>query len=328
MARQVLFEIKNLKTHFVEKRGLFNWKPGVVKAVDDLTFNIYTGETLGIVGESGCGKSTMARTLLRLVEATSGQVIYDGHDIFTLNNKAMWQLRKSLQIVFQDPYSSLNPKMTVEQLVREPLDVYNIGSTSSRRDIVKATLAEVGLEEVHLKRFPHEFSGGQRQRIMIARAFVVSPQFVICDEPVSALDVSVRAQVLNLMAKLKRERQLTYLFISHDLSVVKHICDRIAVMYLGQIVEIADKDELFNRTLHPYTRSLLDAIPLPDPKLKRDRSPLSGEVPSAYNPPSGCRFHTRCPHKKARCQKEMPRLRELKNGHSVRCHFAETLYSN
>ncbi len=253
MARQVLFEIKNLRTYFAERRSLFNWKPDVVKAVDDLTFSIYTGETLGIVGESGCGKSTMARTLLRLVEVTSGQVIYEGRDIFTLNNKAMWQLRKSLQIIFQDPYSSLNPKMTVEQLVREPLDVYNIGATSSRRDIVKTTLAEVGLEEVHLKRFPHEFSGGQRQRIMIARAFVVSPQFVICDEPVSALDVSVRAQVLNLMAQLKKERQLTYLFISHDLSVVKHICDRIAVMYLGQIVEMADKEELFNCTLHPYT---------------------------------------------------------------------------
>ncbi len=326
MTKDLLFDVQHLKTYFSEKRSLFNWKPGTVKAVDDVSFKIYLGETLGIVGESGCGKSTLARTLLRLIEATSGQVLYKGSDIFALNAKQMWQLRRSLQIIFQDPYSSLNPKMTVEQLVREPLDVYRIGNAAEKLDKVRALLNEVGLEDVHLKRFPHEFSGGQRQRIMIARAFVLSPEFVVCDEPVSALDVSVRAQVLNLMDSLKRERQLTYLFISHDLSVVKHTCDRIAVMYLGQIVEMARKADLFNHTQHPYTVSLLEAIPVANPKLKRTRDNLIGDVPSAYNPPAGCRFHTRCRHSKARCQNEMPQLREVAPGHSVRCHFSEKIY--
>ncbi len=325
MTKDLLFDIQHLKTYFSEKRSLFNWAPGTVKAVDDVSFKIYLGETLGIVGESGCGKSTLARTLLRLVRATSGQVLYKNCDIFALDKKQIWQLRKSIQMIFQDPYSSLNPKMTVEQLVREPLDVYRVGTAASRRERVKEILAEVGLETVHLKRFPHEFSGGQRQRIMIARAFAIAPEFVVCDEPVSALDVSVRAQVLNLMAGLKKEHQLTYLFISHDLSVVKHICDRIAVMYLGQIVELAQKADLFDDTLHPYTVSLLEAIPIVNPRQRRSGKPLLGEVPSAYNPPTGCRFHTRCQYKRARCQSEMPQLREVKRGHSVRCHFAEVL---
>lgn len=329
MAKDVLFEIEGLKTYFSEKRDLFNWNPGTVKAVDDVSFTIFKGETLGIVGESGCGKSTLARTLLRLIDATAGSVVYEGQNLFQMDRRTMWKLRQALQIIFQDPYSSLNPKMTVEHLVREPLDVYGIDTPEGRRTRVIETLREVGLDAVHLKRFPHEFSGGQRQRIMIARALVMSPEFVVCDEPVSALDVSVRAQVLNLMAALKRDRRLTYLFISHDLSVVKHVCDRIAVMYLGQIVEMGTKDAVFKSALHPYTSSLLEAIPVPNPEHARRRKPLQGDVPSAYNPPKGCRFHTRCPYQQARCIEEMPELRDISapsaSTHSVRCHFAEAL---
>ena len=292
---QVLLETKDLRKYFSGKKGLFNLNPPVVKAVDDINLKIHKGETLGLVGESGCGKSTLGRTILKLIPMTSGQVIYNGEDIAAYDKKQMWEMRKRMQIIFQDPYSSLNPRMTVYDLVSAPLEVYGIGSAAERKEMVISILNDVGLDKQYLNRFPHEFSGGQRQRIGIARALILNPEFVVCDEAVSALDVSVRAQVLNLMKKMQQKRNLTYLFISHDLSVVRHVSDRVAVMYLGSVVEIADKQDLYGAPLHPYTRALLSAIPIPDANRKRNRIILEGDVPSAYNPPSGCKFHTRCP---------------------------------
>ena len=319
--KQVLLETKDLRKYFSGKKGLFNLNPPVVKAVDDITLTIHKGETLGLVGESGCGKSTLGRTILKLIPMTSGQVIYNGEDIAAYDKKQMWEMRKRMQIIFQDPYSSLNPRMTVYDLVSAPLEVYGIGSAAERKEMVISILNDVGLDKQYLNRFPHEFSGGQRQRIGIARALILNPEFVVCDEAVSALDVSVRAQVLNLMKKMQQKRNLTYLFISHDLSVVRHVSDRVAVMYLGSVVEIADKQDLYGAPLHPYTRALLSAIPIPDANRKRNRIILEGDVPSAYNPPSGCKFHTRCPYATDRCREEVPALRDMGGGHSVACHF-------
>ena len=318
---QVLLETKDLRKYFSGKKGLFNLNPPVVKAVDDINLKIHKGETLGLVGESGCGKSTLGRTILKLIPMTSGQVIYNGEDIAAYDKKQMWEMRKRMQIIFQDPYSSLNPRMTVYDLVSAPLEVYGIGSAAERKEMVISILNDVGLDKQYLNRFPHEFSGGQRQRIGIARALILNPEFVVCDEAVSALDVSVRAQVLNLMKKMQQKRNLTYLFISHDLSVVRHVSDRVAVMYLGSVVEIADKQDLYGASLHPYTRALLSAIPIPDANRKRNRIILEGDVPSAYNPPSGCKFHTRCPYATDRCREEVPALRDMGGGHSVACHF-------
>lgn len=318
---QVLLETKDLRKYFSGKKGLFNLNPPVVKAVDDINLKIHKGETLGLVGESGCGKSTLGRTILKLIPMTSGQVIYNGEDIAAYDKKQMWEMRKRMQIIFQDPYSSLNPRMTVYDLVSAPLEVYGIGSAAERKEMVISILNDVGLDKQYLNRFPHEFSGGQRQRIGIARALILNPEFVVCDEAVSALDVSVRAQVLNLMKKMQQKRNLTYLFISHDLSVVRHVSDRVAVMYLGSVVEIADKQDLYGAPLHPYTRALLSAIPIPDANRKRNRIILEGDVPSAYNPPSGCKFHTRCPYATNRCREEVPVLRDMGSGHSVACHF-------
>ena len=318
---QVLLETKDLRKYFSGKKGLFNLNPPVVKAVDDINLKIHKGGTLGLVGESGCGKSTLGRTILKLIPMTSGQVIYNGEDIAAYDKKQMWEMRKRMQIIFQDPYSSLNPRMTVYDLVSAPLEVYGIGSAAERKEMVISILNDVGLDKQYLNRFPHEFSGGQRQRIGIARALILNPEFVVCDEAVSALDVSVRAQVLNLMKKMQQKRNLTYLFISHDLSVVRHVSDRVAVMYLGSVVEIADKQDLYGAPLHPYTRALLSAIPIPDANRKRNRIILEGDVPSAYNPPSGCKFHTRCPYATDRCREEVPALRDMGGGHSVACHF-------
>ena len=321
----ILLETKNLSKYFTGKKGLLNRQPAQVKAVDHVSLIVNKGETLGLVGESGCGKSTLGRTILRLIPATEGQVLYNGEDILTYDKKKMWEMRRKLQIIFQDPYSSLNPRMTVYDLISAPLEVYKIGTKAERREMVEEILQEVGLDKQYLNRFPHEFSGGQRQRIGIARALILNPEFVVCDEAVSALDVSVRAQVLNLMRNMQQKKNLTYLFISHDLSVVRHISDRIAVMYLGSVAEVAEKAQLYSNPMHPYTKALLSAIPLPDVKKKRQRIILQGDVPSAYNPPSGCKFHTRCPYATDRCKQEIPVLRQMEKGHQVACHRAEEL---
>ena len=321
----ILLETKNLSKYFTGKKGLLNRQPAQVKAVDHVSLTVNKGETLGLVGESGCGKSTLGRTILRLIPATEGQVLYNGEDILTYDKKKMWEMRRKLQIIFQDPYSSLNPRMTVYDLISAPLEVYKIGTKAERREMVEEILQEVGLDKQYLNRFPHEFSGGQRQRIGIARALILNPEFVVCDEAVSALDVSVRAQVLNLMRNMHQKKNLTYLFISHDLSVVRHISDRIAVMYLGSVAEVAEKAQLYSNPMHPYTKALLSAIPLPDVKKKRQRIILQGDVPSAYNPPSGCKFHTRCPYATDRCKQEIPVLRQMEKGHQVACHRAEEL---
>lgn len=321
----ILLETKNLSKYFTGKKGLLNRQPAQVKAVDHVSLTVNKGETLGLVGESGCGKSTLGRTILRLIPATEGQVLYNGEDILTYDKKKMWEMRRKLQIIFQDPYSSLNPRMTVYDLISAPLEVYKIGTKAERREKVEEILQEVGLDKQYLNRFPHEFSGGQRQRIGIARALILNPEFVVCDEAVSALDVSVRAQVLNLMRNMQQKKNLTYLFISHDLSVVRHISDRIAVMYLGSVAEVAEKAQLYSNPMHPYTKALLSAIPLPDVKKKRQRIILQGDVPSAYNPPSGCKFHTRCPYATDRCKQEIPVLRQMEKGHQVACHRAEEM---
>ena len=321
----ILLETKNLSKYFTGKKGLLNRQPAQVKAVDHVSLTVNKGEPLGLVGESGCGKSTLGRTILRLIPATEGQVLYNGEDILTYDKKKMWEMRRKLQIIFQDPYSSLNPRMTVYDLISAPLEVYKIGTKAERREMVEEILQEVGLDKQYLNRFPHEFSGGQRQRIGIARALILNPEFVVCDEAVSALDVSVRAQVLNLMRNMQQKKNLTYLFISHDLSVVRHISDRIAVMYLGSVAEVAEKAQLYSNPMHPYTKALLSAIPLPDVKKKRQRIILQGDVPSAYNPPSGCKFHTRCPYATDRCKQEIPVLRQMEKGHQVACHRAEEL---
>lgn len=322
MPQEVLLEAKNLVKYFPITRGIiFSKQVGAIHAVDDISFAIRQGETLGLVGESGCGKSTTGRLLLRLMEPTSGQIRYLGQDVLALAGNEMRSLRQKMQIIFQDPYASLNPRMNVGDIVGEALEAHHIATGTSRMKRVQELLEVVGLSPDHARRYPHEFSGGQRQRIGVARALATNPKIIICDEPVSALDVSIQAQVVNLLQDLQRDFGLAYLFIAHDLSVVKHISDRVAVMYLGKIVEIAPKDTLYDRPTHPYTKALLSAIPIPDPNARRDRIILEGDVPSPVNPPAGCRFHTRCPRAMDRCQMEPPLVTETEPGHFVSCHL-------
>lgn len=320
----VLLEVKNVKKYFPVTRGIIFQKTiAVNKAVDNVSFQIHRGETLGLVGESGCGKSTLGRTILRLHEATSGQVLFEGRNIIDLGSQEMRELRRDMQIIFQDPYASLNPRMTVGDIIGEPLLIHGLAKGKALEQRVKELLSVVGLSAQHARRYPHEFSGGQRQRIGVARALAVNPKIIICDEPVSALDVSIQAQVINLLQDLQKEFGLTYLFIAHDLAVVKHISDRVAVMYLGQLVELADKSELYANPLHPYTSALLSAIPIPNPEAKHDRILLEGDVPSPLNPPPGCHFHTRCRVARPECSQSAPELREIKPGHFVACHLVK-----
>lgn len=312
--KQELVKVRNLVKHFPVENS-----DDVVQAIDDVSFEIFAGETLGLVGESGCGKSTVGRCILRLYEPTSGEIWFENQNISNLPNREMQTLRREMQIIFQDPYASLNPRLTILSIVSEPLKIHGIGNKSERRDRVADLMKKVGLEPNYMSRYPHEFSGGQRQRIGIARALALNPKLIIADEPVSALDVSVQAQVVNLLQDLQSEFGLTYLFISHGLAVVEHISNRVAVMYLGKIVEIAEARELYENPLHPYTTALLSAIPVPDPRAKRERIVLRGDVPAPINPPSGCRFRTRCPLAIEKCAEIVPDLREIKKDHFAAC---------
>jgi len=319
-----ILDIKNLKKYFPVKAGVFRKTVAHVKAVDDISFYIKEGETLGLVGESGCGKSTTGRTILRLLEATDGEIWFEGKNLLNLDKRELREMRKEMQIIFQDPYASLNPRMTVADIVGEPIDIHNLASSKKERnEKVAEILDTVGLGSEYMKRYPHEFSGGQRQRIGVARALAVDPSLIIADEPVSALDVSIQAQVINLMQDLQKDFGLTYLFIAHDLSVVKHISDRVAVMYLGKIVELASKDELFDDPKHPYTQSLLSAIPIADPTYEKDRIILEGDVPSPVDPPSGCRFHPRCPYAMDICSEKEPVFKDYGDEHFASCHLLE-----
>jgi len=320
-----LLEVRNLVKHFHVGGGLFGGRAGVVRAVDDVSFSIRRGETLGLVGESGCGKTTTGRCILQLERPTSGQIVFEGRDLTTLGEDELRPVRRKMQVIFQDPYSSLNPRMTVGQIIAEPLAVHGIvPDPAQRAGRVRELLGHVGLLSQHARRYPHQLSGGQRQRVGIARALAVEPKLIICDEPVSALDVSIQAQIINLLEDLQAQFGLTYLFVAHDLSVVRHISDRVAVMYLGKIVEITDRKSLYDAPLHPYTKALLSAVPIPDPALEaqRERVVLGGEVPSALNPPTGCVFHPRCPIAVDRCRGEVPELREIRPGHRAACILA------
>jgi len=320
--QEVLLEVRHLVKHFPIRQGIiFSRQVGAVQAVDDISFTVHKGETLGLVGESGCGKTTTGRLILRLIEPTSGDIIFDGKNIPQLSKDELRELRKDMQIIFQDPYGSLNPRMTVGDIIGEPLHIHKLARGAEREKRVRELLEVVGLSAFHARRFPHEFSGGQRQRIGIARALAVRPRLIICDEPVSALDVSIQAQVINLLQDLQAEFDLTYIFIAHDLSVVKHISDRVAVMYLGKIVELTDKNELYRNPKHPYTQALLSAIPEADPTIKKERILLKGDVPSPINPPKGCRFHTRCPKVMDICRVEEPKFVDSDGGHFVACHL-------
>jgi oligopeptide/dipeptide ABC transporter ATP-binding protein len=320
--RENLLEVKDLVKHFPIRQGIiFSKQVGAVQAVDGISFGVEKGETLGLVGESGCGKTTAGRCILRLIEPTSGEVHFDGKNVPSLPKQELRELRKEMQIIFQDPYGSLNPRMTVGDIVGEPLHIHNIAKGAAKEKRVQEILETVGLSPFHARRFPHEFSGGQRQRIGIARALAVDPRLIICDEPVSALDVSIQAQVINLLQDLQEEFGLTYLFIAHDLSVVKHISDRVAVMYLGKIVELTSKVELYKNPKHPYTQALLSAIPEADPTIKKERILLTGDVPSPINPPAGCRFHTRCPKAMDVCKVQEPAFVDSGDGHFVACHL-------
>ncbi|MEY2196033.1 ABC transporter ATP-binding protein [Neobacillus sp. BF23-41] len=317
-----ILEIRGLKKYFPIKTGFFNKVTGHVRAVDGVDFKVMPGETLGIVGESGCGKSTTGRTILRLLDPSAGEVLFNGKDLAKLSKEEMRRMRRDIQMVFQDPYASLNPRKTIRQILLEPLKVHGIGSSRGERmKRVEEIIEVVGLRKEHLDRHPHDFSGGQRQRIGIARALILKPKVIIADEPVSALDVSIQSQVLNLLKDLKKEFNLTLIFISHDLSVVRHLCDRIAVMYLGRVVEIADKKQLFTNPSHPYTRALLSAVPIANPKAKRERVILKGDLPSPANPPSGCTFHPRCPVANESCKTNIPILQDIDSGHHVSCHL-------
>lgn len=326
---EILLEVKNLKKYFEISKGFLGRSKEYVQAVDDISFFIRKGETLGLVGESGCGKSTTGRTVIRLYDPTAGEIIYDGVDISSLSENELKPYRKKIQMIFQDPYASLNSRMTVGDIIGESLDIHGIATGNARQERVFDLLNRVGLSKDHASRYPHEFSGGQRQRIGIARALAVDPEFIICDEPISALDVSIQAQVVNMLDDLQKEYGLTYLFIAHDLSMVKHISDRIGVMYLGKLVEVTGRNELYASPEHPYTQALLSAIPIPDPEVTRSaqRIILEGDVPSPINPPSGCRFRTRCRYAMERCAEEEPVLREVNEGHFVACHLMDEKFS-
>ncbi len=322
-ANQDLVQVEHLVKYFPVRAGLMQRVVNWVKAVDDVSFTVKRGETLGLVGESGCGKTTIGRSMLRLIEPTSGSVHFDGKDVIKLRGKGLKRVRRDMQIIFQDPYASLDPRVPIGESVMEGLQIHNIGTPKERFEIMLDTLRKVGLEDYHARRYPHEFSGGQRQRIGIARALALRPKFIVCDEPVSALDVSIQSQVLNILRDLQKEFGLTYLFVAHNLSVVEHISDRVAVMYLGKMVELATREDLYRLPLHPYTQALMSAIPVPNPKLKHKRTILKGDVPSPLNPPKGCRFHPRCPIAEKICAEEEPVFREMRTGHFVACHFAE-----
>lgn len=318
---EVLLKVDHLKKYFPITGGIFGKKVGEVKAVDDVSFYVKKGETLGLVGESGCGKSTTGRVLMRLLEPTAGQVEFDGKDLTKLKAEEMRQMRKEIQMVFQDPFASLNPRHTVEKILEEPLIVHGVKDKAERKKRVKEMLEVVGLNSYHAKRYPHQFSGGQRQRIGIARALMTKPKLIIADEPVSALDVSIQSQVLNLLEDLQKEFQLTYIFIAHDLGVVKHISDRVGVMYLGRLVEITEAEKLYENPLHPYTKALLASIPIPDPDIQQERELLTGDLPSPSNPPLGCAFHTRCSACMEVCKTTRPELVEIEPGHFAACHL-------
>lgn len=317
-----LVRVSNLKKYYPVKTGVLQRVSDHVLAVDDVSFTVKKGETLGLVGESGCGKTTIGRTILRLTEPTAGEIEFDGKDLLSLKGDELKAVRRDMQIIFQDPYASLDPRVRIGDSVMEGLEIHNIGNKKDRYQMAVDTLKKVGLEEYHSRRYPHEFSGGQRQRIGIARALALQPRFIVCDEPVSALDVSIQSQVLNILKDLQKEFGLTYLFIAHNLGVVEHISNRVAVMYLGKMVELANRDELFSNPLHPYTKALMSAIPIPNPRLKRERIILKGDVPSPLNPPKGCRFHPRCPIAVAGCAINEPPFIEKSAGHSVACWLA------
>ena len=321
--KDVILHVEDLKMHFPIKRGVIQRTVGHVHAVDGVTFDIYRGETLGLVGESGCGKTTTGRTIMQLYKPTAGKVIFEDKDLVSLKSEEMRLTRRKIQMIFQDPYASLNPRMTVEEIIGEPLLVHNLARGKEIRKQVKELLELVGLNPAYVDRYPHEFSGGQRQRIGVARSLALKPDLIVCDEPISALDVSIQAQVVNLLEDLQKEIGLTYLFIAHDLSMVRHISTRVIVMYLGVFVEMADRDTLYKNPMHPYSIALLSAVPIPDPKVeeKRKRINLEGDVPSPINPPSGCRFRTRCPLAQAICAEERPEWKEVEPGHFVACHF-------
>ncbi|MCF8566805.1 dipeptide ABC transporter ATP-binding protein [Alicyclobacillus tolerans] len=318
---EVLLEVENLRKYFPIRRGLFRRSAGSVRAVDGVSLQVHSGETLGVVGESGCGKSTMGRSILRLIEPTSGKVWFQGQDILKLTKPQMRDLRREMQIVFQDPYASLNPRYTIFQTLSEPMEIHNLYTSGERRQRVHSMLERVGLDPSYASRFPHEFSGGQRQRVGIARALMLHPKLMILDEPVAALDVSVQSQVINLLEDLQEEFNLTYIFVAHNLSVVKHISDRILVMYLGRMAELASPQDLFHEPLHPYTQALFSAVPVPNPRAKRERIILKGDLPSPASPPSGCVFHTRCPIAQELCQQQVPEWREVRSKHYAACHL-------
>ncbi|KIL48654.1 ABC transporter ATP-binding protein [Jeotgalibacillus campisalis] len=319
--REPLLQVENLKKHFPVRGGVLGRTIGTVKAVEDVSFTVHKGETLGIVGESGCGKSTTGRMLLRLIEPTEGKVFFEGKEVTKLSNNELRKMRRDMQMVFQDPFASLNPRHTVEKILEEPLKVHGIGTPAERKKRVKELLETVGLSSYHAKRYPHQFSGGQRQRIGIARALMTKPKLIIADEPVSALDVSIQSQVLNLMQDLQKDFGLTYIVIAHDLGVVRHISDRVGVMYLGKMAEITSSEKLYDHPLHPYTQALLSAVPIPDPLYEKNSVVLEGDIPSPADPPSGCTFHTRCPFKMDMCEKLVPQLQEHEEGHYVACHL-------
>jgi oligopeptide transport system ATP-binding protein len=318
-----LMNVRNLKKTFPIRGGIFGKKVGEIRAVDDVSFTVEKGETLGLVGESGCGKSTTGRTILRLYEPTAGEIEFEGQSILKYSPEEMRKARREMQMVFQDPFASLNPRQRIGKILEEPLIVHGLGDAKERKEQVQELLKVVGLDKSHINRYPHQFSGGQRQRIGIARALSTKPKLIVADEPVSALDVSIQSQVLNLMMDLQEQFELTYIFIAHDLSVVKHISTRVGVMYLGRMVELAGRDELYRRPLHPYTQALMSAVPIPDPDLKKERIILSGDVPSPANPPRGCAFHPRCPHAMDVCKEVRPEFKDVGSGHLVACHLLD-----